>query len=169
MNKFIPLLSGNDLRSIAGSNKIAGLVRNQNDFDTLFKYVHHPDRLIKMRAFDAIEKISLNHPDFLKIHKGEILSLLSERNEMEVKWHLAQIVSRLMLNKTEMDQVWQFLIFQAADRNESKIVRVNSLQSLYDLSQAQPGKKPQLQKLFADLKEENIPSLNARIRKLQEG
>lgn len=75
MLKFVKLLSGGDLRSIGKSNSIVPKVKNQNDFDELFKCLFHKDRIVVMRAADAIEKITVSNPLYLIKHKKKIIEL----------------------------------------------------------------------------------------------
>ena len=96
------LLSGGDLRSISGSNEVVKLIHNQKEFDVLFGYLYNSDRLIVMRAVDSIEKVSRQHNDFLEKHKSNILKLIAIAEDKELKWHLAQLVSRLTLNDTKI-------------------------------------------------------------------
>jgi len=51
------------------------------------------------------------------------------------------------------------------DKKESKIVRVNSLQSLYILSQDNINLKAEFELMINELRKENIPSIAARIKK----
>ncbi len=53
------------------------------------------------------------------------------------------------------------------DKNNSKIVRVNSLQSLFNLSKQNKQHAEELQNLINDLNREDTPSIKARIRKLR--
>lgn len=62
MIKFERLLSGGDLRSIGNCNTVISKIKNQNDFDELIKFLFHNDRIVVMHTADAIEKISISHP-----------------------------------------------------------------------------------------------------------
>ena len=75
MNEFEQLLAGGDLRKIGNSNVVVKLIHNQNDFDKLFTLLFHANRLIVMRAADAIEKISIHSPQYLNKYKQEIFSI----------------------------------------------------------------------------------------------
>lgn len=165
---FESLLKGGDRRSIGQSNKIVGLIDSQERFDELFKCLFHSDRKVAMRAADAVEKVSLKDAGYLHRHKQEVLTLLGKAEEIEIKWHLAILVSRLKLTRLEMVMVWQTLAVWAADQSESKIVRVNSLQGLFNLSVQNKSFKKEFHKVVSDIETENIPSLKARIRKLKE-
>jgi hypothetical protein len=59
--------------------------------------------VLRMRAADAVEKISSQKPDLLKPFKSELLGLLFETDQKELRWHLAQMIPRLPLTKKE----WQ--------------------------------------------------------------
>ncbi|MDX1769642.1 MAG: hypothetical protein R3294_16440, partial [Arenibacter troitsensis] len=82
-------LKGGDLRTIGGVNFLVPLIRNQKDFDRLFHYLRAKDRHIVMRAADAVEKITLRHPEYLESHKSTLLGLTQSSDDKELKWHLS--------------------------------------------------------------------------------
>lgn len=166
MNKLTKYLQGGDLRSIAKVEQVIELVNSQLDFDQLFSHLYSTDRLIVMRAVDAIEKIASANPQYLEDHKNELIKFLQNAEEKEFKWHLALLISYVILTKHELNQVWKKLSEWVKDENESKIVRVNSFQALYDLSKRYKEHESKFDLIVHSLKSENIPSLNARIKKL---
>jgi hypothetical protein len=163
---FAHLLLGKDRRSIAGSDEVVQAVRDQPTFDELFGLLLHHERLLVMRAADAVEKITTNNKAFLTPHKGQLLALLKSALHNELKWHLALLVSRLQLDENELNDVWRILSYWALNPNESKIVRVNSIQGLFELSHQYSGFDDALSHIFQALQYEKIPSLQARLRKL---
>ncbi len=163
---FINYLKGGDLRSIAAADKVVSLVKTQTNFDDLFQFLFSKDRLIVMRAADSIEKITLRQPDFLRGHTQEIINLMNTAVDKELKWHMAQIVSRINLTIDEFEMVWDKLKKWATDKKESKIVRVNSIQSLFDLMHKNNQKEKDFDLIIQKIKRENIPSINARLKKL---
>ena len=167
MKHFDDILKGGDLRSIGQSNKVVSLIDNQQNFDELFQQLFHIDRKVVMRAADAIEKITVNNPGYLKPHKNVILKLCDTAKNIELKWHLALLASRLSLTKRELGRVWQILTSWATDRNESRIVRVNSIQGLFNLLTQHKELEQDFNLTLTEIKRENIPSINARIRKLK--
>jgi hypothetical protein len=134
MQDLSDYLKGGDLRSIGRVEDLIGLIKNATNFDLLFEYLHSEDRLLVICAADAVEKISVEHPEWLAAHKKEILHFLQTAQDQEFKWHLAQIVTRLELAEDELRKVWMVVSNWAKNEKESKIVRVNSLQALYNLS-----------------------------------
>lgn len=159
-------LDGGDLRSIAKSNDIVKNIKNQKDFDELFSYLQNENRLIVMRTADAIEKISINSPEYLSPHHSELLSLAENAKDKELKWHLAQILPRLVLSSDEQYKIFTLFKFWLQNTKESRIVRVNALESLAILAKRNPLYETEFSQALQRVKCEDIPSLNARIRKL---
>lgn len=167
MTEFDDLLLGGDLRSIGKANEVVGRVKHQEEFDILFDAMLGQDRLKAMRAADAVEKITLRRPEFLLSHKTDLLNLCRQATHIELKWHLALLVSRIPLSEAETGEIWALLSQWATDKKESRIVRVNSLQTLFDLLQNHPELKQDFLWMVSGLERENIPSLNARLRKIR--
>ena len=167
MIHFEELIIGGDLRSIGRSDKLVRLINNQKSFDRLFENLFHSDRKIVMRTADAIEKITLKNSDFLRPHKKSVLGLCETAVNKELKWHLALLVPRLLLSQQEIGKIWQKLRKWALDKNESKIVRVNSLQGLHNLLKQSKELMTDFYLIFSELENANIPSINARIWKLK--
>jgi hypothetical protein len=161
------ILGGTDLRSIGNSNTVAAAINNQAEFDRLFKFLFDQSRHVIMHAADAVEKVSGKNPGYLADHKKELIQLIKTATTIELQWHLALMISRVYLTGNEAGIVCRKLSEWVLDKRQSRIVRVNSLQSLFDLSK----QHPRFQKLFgaivATLEEERVPSIAARIRKLR--
>lgn len=164
MTSLKTLLSGGDLRSIGNADDIVSMINSQEDFDCLFKLVFDEERIVAMRAADAVEKITRVNPLYISKHKQELLVLGYKINNKELKWHIAQLLPRLCLNAGEAANVWQLLFSWAADKTNSNIVRVNAIQGLFDLLKILPCNNLGFQLLLNRLKKEEIPSINARIK-----
>jgi hypothetical protein len=143
---------------------------SQEKFDLLFKRIFHHERAIAARSIDAVEKVTRSHPEFLQPHKEQLFALITDDPSIEMKWHLAQIISRLKLSATEFKKIWALLTHWANNPNESKIVRVNSLQSLFDLYQETSNSSllSSFKSTVRKMERERIPSISARIKKLRE-
>jgi hypothetical protein len=165
--QLLDLLRGGDLRSIGQANQVVSLINCQAEFDVLFRLLSYTDRKVVMRAADAVEKISLTHKDWLQRHKKKVIALGQSVSDKELKWHLAQLLPRLQLNHAEIEICRQLLTDWALNKKESRIVRVFAVQALYDLAQQDKSLAIDLQQIMTVIQQEDIPSLNARIRKLQ--
>lgn len=160
------LLSGGDLRSIGKSNLIATQIRNQKEFDELFDFMFHQNKIVVMRAADAIEKLTILNSNYLKKHKMKIFDLSAIAEDKELKWHLALLIPRLILNARELNKAWNILLTWAMAKTNSKMVRVNSLQGLFELTKRNGVFMKSFLQTVHELNKENIPSINARIRTL---
>ena len=164
---FTRILLGKDLRKLRNSNKVTELVTDQPSFDELFKLIFHHERPLVMRVADAVEKITAKHPEYLVTHKAQLLSVLDSADHKELKWHIAQLLPRVELDEPELKDVWHTLTYWALNRNESKIVRVNALQGLFDISRKFPDFQKDFNQTIARVSREPIPSIQARIRRLK--
>jgi hypothetical protein len=139
--KIISLISGGDLRQTRGVNILISLISNQKD--------------------------SRNNPQWLNTHKLKILRLLSAYQEKEFLWHLVQMCTWVKWSKTEIKIVTTLLSNFLTYKNQSRIVRVSSLQALFELRMESPYIKSKLHLLANEMQHENVPSLNARLKKLR--
>ena len=163
---FMEFLAGNDLRSLGKSSDIFSLINDQNSFDKLFGLLYNNDRATVMKVVDTIEKITLTKKEYLQKHKLEIIKLCEEVENIELKWHLAQLLERLKYTNDEIKIVKKILAKWILDKKESKIVRVNSIQSLFELEKIYKNKQNNFLEIVNKIKQENISSINARIKKL---
>jgi hypothetical protein len=166
-NGFTRLLLGKDLRRLRNNSFVLRAVKDQQSFDELFRLIFQHERPLVMRAADAIEKITLKHHEYLEPHKDQLLSVLRSADHKELKLHISQLIPRIRLNKEELEDVWHVLKYWALSPNESKIVRVNSLQGLFDLCADYSGLKEDFETIIERISREQIPSIQARVRKLK--
>lgn len=100
-------------------------------------------------------------------HKTAIFSLCISADHIELKWHLAQLLPRIPVSEKEFMWVWNCLAAWAINTKESRIVRANSFEGLFILLKTRIEMKPDFEKMLTKIIDENIPSLNARIKKLK--
>ena len=100
-----------------------------------------------MRAADAAEKVTRKHPELLQPYKKELLGLMSEVEQQELRWHLAVMVPRLGLNARERQSAMTSLRSYLEDR--SSIVKTFALQGMADLAEDVPSIRPQYYKYCA--------------------
>ncbi len=85
LDEILKYLKGDDLRSVGSVAELIPHIRCQVDFDILFTILHWDNRLLVMRAVDAIEKITVYHPEYLYGHRKELMLFLSSAKNKEFK------------------------------------------------------------------------------------
>lgn len=119
---------------------------------------------MRMRAADAIEKISNQKPKLLMRYKEELLGLLEEATQQEMRWHLAALIPRLPLTEGEIGRAWAALNRYLSDR--SSIVKTFALQGLADLARLDPALREPAKNLIEDGALSGSAAMKARARKL---
>lgn len=159
-------LKGGDLRSIGKADEIVKQIgNNQKLFDEVFQGIFDEDSLIRMRSADVAEKVSQKYPVLLKKHKSKILKKLENFEQQEVKWHIALMLSYLELTQIESEKVFTELSRWIVG-DKSKIVKVNSMQALADISTKNNSLKTKTIALIKKQIETGTPSLMSRGKKL---
>ena len=158
-------LQGGDRRTIGRSDEVAAMVsKNPRLFPELIAGLWSEDPLVRMRAADAAEKVTRKNRELLQPYKKELLGLMADAKEQELRWHLAVMVPRLLLNATERQRAASLLNTYLEDR--SSIVKTFALQGLADLAQDDPGIRPTVIELLRESTRNGTPAMKARSRKL---
>jgi hypothetical protein len=165
---FTNLLIGKEIGRIGQNSIVVRAVKDQKTFDELFGLVFHHEKPVVVRAIDAVEKATQKHPEYLQPHKQQLLCILKSGDHKELKWHIAQLLPRVELDKDELDYVWHMLTYWCLNRNESKTVRVNALQGLFDISQVHSRFEGEFRETLAAMEKELVPSIQARISKIRQ-
>ena len=164
-NSILELLEGGDRRCIGPADEVAAIVSRQlNLFRELMTGLRAEDPLVRMRAADAAEKVSRKNPELLKPYKAELLGLMSEADQQELRWHLAAMVPRLPLNARERQRAAASLEDYLEDR--SSIVKTFALQGLTDLAKNDPDLRPSVVERLREAERSGTPAMRARSRKL---
>jgi len=117
-----------------------------------------------MRAADAAEKVSAQKPRLLDRHKSELLGLLAETEQIELRWHLAAMIPRLRLTLPERQRAVAALQRYLDDR--SSIVKTFGLQALADLAHDDASQREAVKQLLEETLHSGTPAMRARARKL---
>lgn len=150
---------------IGRSDEVAALVSGKPKlFPQLFIGLWSEDPLVRMRAVDAAEKVTRTSPRLLRPYKEELLGLLAESNQQEVRWHLAAMVPRLPLTAKEAQHVAARLYTYLEDR--SSIVKTSALQGLCNLAQRHHSLRPGTLELLREAVRSGTAAMRARSRKL---
>jgi hypothetical protein len=134
MHELLDKLTGGDRRSIGRSDEVvAAVLRDPSLFGVVFGGLWSSDALVRMRAADALEKITAKHPEWLQPYKEQLVRQVAQSREQEVRWHVAQMFPRVQANQEERAAMVAILLDYLDD--ESKIVKTFAMQALADLAE----------------------------------
>ena len=165
MTDILKKLEGGDRRSIGQVAKVVDEVIEQPAlFETVFKAMLVDDPIVRMRAADAVEKISATHPHYLQPYKDMLINQVANVNQQEVRWHVAQILPRLSLNRRERETVVEILFGYLQDK--SKIVITFSLQALADFAEEDGSLRLRVVEVLEEMVQSGSPAVINRGKKL---
>lgn len=159
------ILSGGDRRSLGRAAESLAIVEARPaSIAELVPLLWDADAVVRMRASDVIEKLSLHNPEWLEPHKPELLGSAFETHEQEVRWHLAAILPRLKLSPSEHGRVLKILETYLTDK--SSIVKTFAMQGLWDISRHDAALRESAVATIQDLTRTGTAAMRARGRKL---
>jgi len=159
------LLMGGDRRSIGRVDEVLELVLGQpKRVSELAKLLWDSDAVVRMRAADALEKISRERPEWIDPFKPNLLGLMAETGQQELRWHLAAIVPRVQLTPAESSRAVVILKGYLTDR--SSIVKTFAMQGLWELTQLNAESRSEVVELVRELVKTGTAAMRARGRKL---
>ena len=165
MKSILDKLRGGDLRSIGRTDEVVQEVLNTPTlFDELFNGMRHDDPHVRMRAADAVEKITAKHPEWLGPYKSEIIRKIARLEQQEVRWHVAQMIPRLELTEAEREKVFEILLIFLKDK--SNIVKTFSMQALADLAEQDKRLCARVVPIIEELSRTGSPAVKSRGGKL---
>jgi HEAT repeat protein len=165
MSDILDKLRGGDRRSIGQANEVVGdVLEDPSLFGRLFEGVLDDDPIVRMRAADAIEKLTIEHPEWLKPHKRKLLGPIAAIDQQEVRWHVAQLLPRLDLTELQRRKAVDVLLAWLGDA--SAIVRTFALQALADLAEQDPRLRRRVTKLLKEGLGADSAAVRSRSKKL---
>jgi hypothetical protein len=166
MSKILQKLRGDDLRSIGKADEVVQDILNDPSlFKEVFEGMLNKDPVIRMRSADAIEKVSVKHPEYLQPFKSKLINQIPKIEQQEVRWHVAQMFSYIKTNKTERGKIIKILL-SYIETDESKIVKTFSMQTLADLAEKDEQIKPKIINLIKGMIKNGSPAIISRGKKL---
>jgi hypothetical protein len=167
MHLLLQKLTGADRRSIGKSNKVvAEVLGNPELFGIVFEGMLADDPVLRMRCADVVEKITVAHPEYLRPYKKKLIQQVAKIEQQEVRWHVAQLFSRLKLTPKERRAVVEILRNYLNDK--SRIVKTFSMQALADIAEQDVELRAPIFKQLQELTRAGSPAMQARGKKLLE-
>jgi hypothetical protein len=129
-------------------------------FRLVFDAMLVPDPVVRMRAADAVEKITRRRADLLRGLEDRVLTEVAAIGQQEVRWHVAQLLPRLAL--TPPQQARTITIPRGFLDDDSRIVRTFAMQSLVDLAEHDKAMCRWVQPLLRELVRTGAPAMRSR-------
>ena len=165
MTDIVSKLKGGDRRSIGNvSAVVAAVGKKPGLFKDLVAALSDPDPIVRMRAADAMEKLSADDPRLLQPFKSRLVSLAQQTRQQELRWHLAQMIPRLDLTPQETTALTGIFVDYLAD--DSKIVVTFAMQALCDLAVKKGSVSTRVLSALENLTRTGSPAIKARGKKL---
>ena len=165
MTKILSRLRGGDRRSIGNVEEVITAVRKKPDlFKELATGLFDEDPVVRMRAADAMEKLSLENPQSLYPYKTELIRLARQTQQQELRWHTAQMIPRLKLTAREEATVTEIFFDYLNDK--SKIVVTFAMQALADLALKKGAASARTIRAIEELTRTGSPAIQSRGKKL---
>ncbi|HQV71152.1 MAG TPA: hypothetical protein PLJ62_11730 [Thermoflexales bacterium] len=166
MHPLLEKLAQGDMRTTGRSDEVVAEALAAPDlFSVLVDGLRADDAGVRMRAADAIEKITHARPEFLTPHKKEFLRVAITSTQQEVRWHMAQIIPRLNLTRAERRAVLAVL----ADgylADKSAIVKTFAMQAMADLAEQDDTLREEVIARLTPIPQTGTPAMRARGKKL---
>ena len=158
-------LRGGDRRSIGRSNEVVTIVRRHPMlFPDLIEGLRHADELVRMRAADVVEKLTVKNPEWLRPFRVQLIKLAAGAEQPELRWHLAQVLPRLELSRRDCMIV--AAVFRRYLRDRSRIVKTFAMQGLADLTKQDPSLTKLIRPILSSLTKTGSAAMKSRGRKL---
>lgn len=165
MKDLLRQLKGGDRRSVRGVPEVVDQVMADPIlFPVVFDGMTDADPLIRMRCADAVEKITAVRPEYLTPYKKRVIRLAAVVEQQEVRWHLAQLFSRLTLSAPERGRVVEILTEYLTDT--SRIVKTFAMQALADIAVQDSELRSPIMERVKRLTRTGSPAMKSRGRKL---
>jgi len=165
MKPILKRLRGGDRRSIGNSVEVAAdVLANPRLFPDLFNGMLAEDPIVRMRAADAVEKVTVHNPILLNPLKAKLLKRIALIDQQEIRWHAAQLFSRVEWTRPERKRVVEILQNYLTDK--SSIVRTCAMQALADIALKDSKLRSSIVKQLQQLTESGTPAMKARGKKL---
>lgn len=154
-------LSGGDWRSIGRADDVfAHVLETEDSFRIVIDGLAHEDPIVRMRCADVAEKVSRQRREWLQPFKERLIAIGSGSEQHEVRWHIAQMLHRLNLAKSEKNAVVALLFDYLQD--DSRIVKTCAMTALADMSADDPELRGRVVPILKRLAHKGSPAMKCR-------
>ena len=165
MHDLLRMLEGGDRRSVGRVDEVVAAVRRDPKLlAELFEGMLVEEEVVRMRAADAAEKLTVDNPGLLAPFASRLLGEVAQVDQQEVRWHVAQMIPRLDLTRHEHATAVRILTSWLDDT--SNIVKTFSMQALADLANDDAKLRARVITTIESMTTEGSPAVNNRGRKL---
>ncbi|HTX78364.1 MAG TPA: hypothetical protein VMC62_01780 [Longilinea sp.] len=165
MTDLLDKLTRGDLRSIGRSQEVVDdVLADPPLFDELVLGMLHAEPVVRMRAADAVEKVTRLHPEWLQAYKTLLIEKIALLEQPEVRWHVCQLLPRLELTATECQMVMDILDGYLSDK--SSIVKTFTMQALADFAIKDVELRSAIIQKLETLTTNGTPAMKSRGKKL---
>jgi hypothetical protein len=157
------LLQDGDRRTIGKvSAVLRAVLTNPQLTSSLVQCLFDTEPPVRMRAADALEKLSRERVAELQSYANQFVDLLERSTQPEVLWHFALLLPRLQLDAAGRRRTSEAL--QRFLHSESSILKTCALQGLADLALQEPTLIPVIVDLLESSESSGTPAMKARSR-----
>ncbi len=120
---------------------------------------------VRMRAADALERLSRGHGAWLDPYGERLLTEAAAIDQVELRWRLVQILPRLTLSDDQRRRALR-LLSDWFETSPSRIVRSSALQAVVDLAERDADLRATAADMLGRAMRSGVPSLAARARRI---
>lgn len=161
------LLEGGDRRSIARSAKARQLVNEDPALVLkLAALTDDDDWLVVQRAFDLLEKLAHEHPDWIKPHKGVFIGPHALSDKWEIRLQVVRALPLFAWSPAQRKRVEKVLLDSVAF--PQTFVRAWALDSLATLAEKRARLRPEVERRLREFERSDSNALQARARAIRQ-
>ena len=161
MNELLEKLRGGDLRSDGRANEVVkDVLQSPELLPLIIEGLDEPDKVVRGRTADVLEKISRTNPEFVKGLTGKFMYLAVHDDVPMVRWHLVMIFGNIELSG-KTDEVISMLLGLLQD--ESVFVKSWSIVVLCILGLRNEVRRKEILENIKTLKDDESVAIRSRV------
>ena len=158
-------LIGGDRRSLGAADAVASdVLRNNERFGELFEAMLHEDSVVRMRASDAVEKLTRARPDLLVPYRKRLIDEVGRIGQREVRWHVAQMLPRIRLDVKDRSRA--IALLESYLDEESAIVVASAISALGDYALEDARLRRRITPTLERLSRSESPAIAVRAKRI---